>query len=112
VPHDQLPEVVEEFARRYLGVWEAYNQLGHVTAAAGPLDERTQRLVKLALAVGAGLRGAVRSHTRRGLAAGLSRAEIEQVALLAVTTTGWPSAFAAFSWLSEVFAEQDSGPEK
>jgi alkylhydroperoxidase/carboxymuconolactone decarboxylase family protein YurZ len=57
-------------------------------------------------------RGWACSHTRRGLAAGLSRAEIEQVALLAITTTGWPSAFAAYSWLGEVFAEQDSGTGK
>lgn len=101
---DELPTIVQEFASKYPDVWDAYNRLGQAAAEAGPLDARSERLVKLALAVGAGLQGAVHSHTRRGLAAGLSRAELEHVALLAITTIGWPSALAAFSWLDETFA--------
>jgi alkylhydroperoxidase/carboxymuconolactone decarboxylase family protein YurZ len=103
---DSLPQIVQEFARKYPGVWEAYNRLGKAAAEAGPLDARTERLVKLALAVGAGLEGAVHSHTRRGLAAGLSQAELEHVAVLAITTVGWPTALAAFSWLDEIFQPQ------
>jgi alkylhydroperoxidase/carboxymuconolactone decarboxylase family protein YurZ len=103
---DQLPAIVEEFARKYPGVWDAYNRLGKAAAEAGPLDARTERLVKLALAIGARLEGAVHSHTRRGLAAGLSQAELEHVAVLAIATLGWPTALAAFSWLDEVFKGQ------
>jgi alkylhydroperoxidase/carboxymuconolactone decarboxylase family protein YurZ len=42
---------------------------------AGPLDERTRRLVKLAIAIGARLEGAVRSHTWQAKEAGLSEAD-------------------------------------
>jgi alkylhydroperoxidase/carboxymuconolactone decarboxylase family protein YurZ len=55
--------------------------------------------VKLAIAVGAGKEGAVHSHVRRGLSAGLTREEMRHVALLAITTLGWPSAVAALTWI-------------
>ena len=99
--HDSLPAVVEQFSRSQPAVWEAYNQLGAAVAKAGPLDEKTQRLLKLAIAVGGGREGAVRAHTRRGLRAGLAARELEQTALLAITTVGWPLAFAALCWVQE-----------
>jgi alkylhydroperoxidase/carboxymuconolactone decarboxylase family protein YurZ len=98
---DQLPPIVEKFVREHPRVWEAYNQLGEAAAESGPLDAKTQRLVKLAIAVGGRLEGAVHSHVRRGLQAGLTKQQLEHVALLAVTTIGWPSALAALSWMQE-----------
>ena len=103
---EQLPEIVEKLAQQHPAVWEAYNTLGKVTAEAGPLDAKTERLVKLAISVGAGLQGAVHSHVRRGLAAGLSRQEIEHVALLAITTMGWPRAVAGLSWITEAIQQE------
>jgi alkylhydroperoxidase/carboxymuconolactone decarboxylase family protein YurZ len=97
--HEQLPPIVEKFEREHPDVWDAYNALGKAAASAGPLDEKTERLVKLALAIGGRLEGAVRSQVRRGLALGLSRKELEHVAILAITTAGWPSALAAYSWI-------------
>ncbi len=99
---DTLPSVVEQFSESQPDVWDAYNQLGKAVAEAGPLDAKTQRLIKLAIAVGAAREGAVRSHARRGLKAGLTPAELEQVALLGITTAGWPAAFAARCWITEV----------
>ena len=98
---DSLPTVVEDFAKAEPAVWEAYNQLGQVVAEAGPLDSKTQRLIKLAIAVGAAREGAVRAHARRGRHAGLADDEMEHVALLAITTVGWPAAFAARCWITE-----------
>jgi len=98
---ERLPPIVEEFAHQHPEVWDAYNRLGRAAAQGGPLDAKTERLVKLALAVGAGLQGAVHSHVRRGLDAGLTQPQLEQVALLAITTIGWPSAIAALSWIKE-----------
>lgn len=96
-----LPDLVQEFRRKYPAVWDAYSRLGEAVAQAGPLDARTERLVKLGIAVGAGLEGAFHSHLRRGLAEGLTREEVEHVVMLAITTAGWPRAFAAYSWLSD-----------
>jgi alkylhydroperoxidase/carboxymuconolactone decarboxylase family protein YurZ len=66
------------------------------------LDVKTQRLLKLAIAIGAGHAGAVHSHARRGLKLGLTEAELNQVAMLGITTVGWPRAFAAYCWIQDV----------
>ena len=97
--NDELPPIVKATADQYPQVWDAYNNLGRAVADAGPLDAKTERLVKLAIAVGASLEGAVRSHTRRGLAAELTKEEMKHVALLGITTVGWPTAVAGLSWI-------------
>lgn len=105
---DALPNVVEEFSKDQPAVWEAYNRLGEAVAEAGPIDAKTQRLLKLAIAIGAGREGAVRSHARRGLKAGLTPEELQQTALLGITTVGWPRAFATHCWISEVIEKSQS----
>lgn len=95
---EQLPSIVEELTKKYPGVWEAYNQLGEAVSD-GPLSEREIRLVKLAIAIGAQRQGAVHSHANRAIRAGLKQSELEQVALLGITTIGWSGAIAAYSWI-------------
>ena len=104
---ETLPDIVQRVADEKPEVWAAYNELGKVLAESGPLDAKTQRLIKLALSIGAGLEGAVRSHTRRGLKAGLTTEELQQVALLGVTTVGWPRAIAGLSWIEDKSAEAE-----
>lgn len=96
-----LPESVSGFRDRYPKVWEAFEQLGAECHEAGPLDEKTRRLVKLALAVAHRHEGAVHSAVRNAQASGVSPDEMRHTALLAVTTIGWPAAFAALTWIEE-----------
>jgi alkylhydroperoxidase/carboxymuconolactone decarboxylase family protein YurZ len=103
---DDLPPLVQEVVAKYPAVWDAFNRLGSSVADAGPLDEKTQRLVKLAIAVGGGLQGAVHSHARRALAEGISADQMRHVALLAITTIGWPSAIARLSWIEDIVSER------
>jgi alkylhydroperoxidase/carboxymuconolactone decarboxylase family protein YurZ len=100
---ESLPPIVEGLTRTHPKLWEAYNRLGQAAAEAGPLDARGERLVKLAIAVGAGREGAVHSHVRRALGIGISRDEIRHVAFLAITTVCWPAAIAALSWIEDAF---------
>ncbi|MBL0714745.1 MAG: carboxymuconolactone decarboxylase family protein, partial [Desulfosarcina sp.] len=88
-------------------VFESYQQLGNATRKAGPLDEKTQNLIKLGIAVGVNSRGGVMSHTRKALAADATPAEISQAVLLALTTTGFPNMIAAMGWIEEVLADKD-----
>jgi alkylhydroperoxidase/carboxymuconolactone decarboxylase family protein YurZ len=82
--------------------WDLVSEEG----AAGPLDAKTQRLVKLAIAVGALREGAVHSGVRKARDAGASPAEIEQVVALAASTIGFPSAVAAWTWVKEQTGER------
>jgi AhpD family alkylhydroperoxidase len=99
---EKLPSRWEEFANSYPEVWRAFCELGEASADAGPLDERTRRLVKLAIAVGKGSEGAVHSHVRRAVAEGLTAEELRHVAVLAITTLGFSSAMAALSWMDDI----------
>jgi 4-carboxymuconolactone decarboxylase len=102
---DYLPTTYRAFRETYPDVAGALDHLGQATDAAGPLDERTRRLVHLGIAVGALAEGAVRSNARRALAAGATTEEIRHVALLAITTAGFPTAIAGRSWIEEVLAQ-------
>ena len=99
---EKLPDFLEGVIKQYPEVWKAYQDFGEACSDAGPLDEKTVRLVKLALAVGAKSEGAVHSHTRRALKQGISPEELRQVALLAVTSIGWSPSMAALSWIQDV----------
>jgi alkylhydroperoxidase/carboxymuconolactone decarboxylase family protein YurZ len=98
-PH--LPANVEKFKQEHPDVWKAFTALADACHKAGPLDERSRRLVKLALSVGAGLEGATHSAVRNGLAAGLTAAEMQHVAALAMSTTGFPAGMRALTWIAD-----------
>ena len=100
--HQELPSAAGGIARRHPEIWEAYSALGKASAEAGPLDGATLRLVKLALAIGASLEGAVHSHARRALAEGLSADQLAHVALLAIPTLGFPQGVRALTWIEDV----------
>lgn len=99
---DYLPETYTRFRSDYPGVAAAQDALAETVAAAGGLDGRTIRLVKLGIAIGALAEGAVRSNARQALAAGATAAEVRQVALCAITTRGFPAAVAALGWIDDV----------
>jgi 4-carboxymuconolactone decarboxylase len=106
VMNDYLPDIYVGFRRDYPTVSSALDGLGETVDAAGPLDERTARLVKLGLAIGATADGAVRSNARKALAAGASPDEVRHVALLAITTCGFPTAIAGLGWVDDVLATE------
>lgn len=105
---DYLPEVYTSFRDDYPGVAAAQDQLAEAVAAAGGLDPRTLRLVKLGIAVGALAEGSVRSNARQARAAGATIDEVRQVALCAITTRGFPAAVAALGWIDDVASAEDA----
>lgn len=98
----ELPAAAGEVAKAYPDIWKAYAALGKATGEAGPVDGQALRLVKLALAMGAGLEGGVHSHCRRALEEGIPKEALKQVALLAIPTLGFPRAVAALTWVEDV----------
>ena len=100
--NQDLPSGAGKVADDYPEVWQAFASLGKACAEAGPLDARTRRLVKLALAVGSGSEGAVHSHMRRALDEGIEPAALKQVAMLAIPTLGLPGGVAALTWIEDI----------
>jgi 4-carboxymuconolactone decarboxylase len=94
------PAAYQDFVSRYPRLGRAW-RLASDEAARGPLDARTQRLVKLAIAVGAQRESAVHSAVRKALDEGVSLAEMEQLVPLAAPTIGFPASVAAWSWIRD-----------
>ena len=103
---DDLPGHARHVADTKPALWEAYEKLGQACAEAGPISGPALHQVKLALAIGAGLEGAVHSHVRRALASGCEPDAIRHVAYLAVTTLGFPRAVAALTWIEDVLSDR------
>ena len=101
-PHSspKPPKTYEVFIRRFPKLAEAWEKIAE-SGREGPLDKKTARLVKLAIAIGAMREGAVNSSVRKALAAGISLEEIEQVVALAASTLGMPSTVAVFTWVHD-----------
>ena|ERR1700732_3712009 len=105
-----LPKSVTDFKGKYPAVWDAFAKLGENCHESGPLDERTRRLVKLGIADAHRHEGAVHSAVRNAVKSGVSVEEMFHVAILAVTTIGWPTAYAAMTWIDDAVGGSDKQP--
>jgi alkylhydroperoxidase/carboxymuconolactone decarboxylase family protein YurZ len=99
------PKAHQQFMNEYPAIGVAYEQLASAAYQAGPLDEKSCQLVKLALAIGSRHEGAVHAHTRRALEVGLTPAEIRHAVTLGATTLGMPNTIAAYTWVNDVLED-------
>ena len=102
----KLPGRYLNFQKRFPAVFQAYDALGAASAEAGPLEAKTRALVKLAIAVGGQMEGAVHSHTRRAVEAGWTPAEIRHLVLLSITTMGFPGMMKTLSWVEDIIGSE------
>jgi len=102
------PKRFQKFTEDYPAVAEAYERLGAACHQGGPLEEEQRALIKLGISIGARMEGAVHSHVRKALGAGVSPEEIRHAVLLALPTIGLPSMMAAMTWVDDVLAPQRS----
>jgi alkylhydroperoxidase/carboxymuconolactone decarboxylase family protein YurZ len=94
------PHTYKEFVGRYPKLGQAWGLIAEA-GAEGPLDEKTVRLVKLAIALGAMREGAVHSSVRKAQALGIPREQMEQVVALAAGTLGLPATVAVYTWVRD-----------
>lgn len=96
------PKNYQSLARQYPRFMAAVDALGQAVASAGPLAEKTRHLVQIAAAAAIRSEGAVHSHTRRALAAGATREEVQHAVIATTSTIGFPNVMAALSWINDV----------
>ena len=101
-----IPKRYLRFMTDYPEIGKAYEAMGKACHDAGPLDDKTRALVKLAISSGARMEGAVHSHTRKAIKAGCTEEEIRHVALMTLPTIGFPNMMAVMSWIEDVFEKQ------
>ena len=103
------PKTYSDFIKRFPKVGAAWELAGDA-GREGPLDEKTARLVKLAVSIGMMREGAVHSAVRKALAAGATRDEIDQVIALGASSLGFPATVAIFSWIEEGMTKRRRTP--
>ncbi len=96
------PRHFDELHARYPGYFEALEHLGETVRNLGPLDARTCHLIQLGAAAAARSEGAVHSHARRAIEAGVTREEIHHALLSLTSTIGFPAVSAAMSWVDDL----------
>ena len=97
----KVPPFVADFRTTHADVWESFNALAEKCHKGGPLDEKTRRLVKVALSIGAGLEGGTHSAVRNARHAGITDEELTHICVLAITTLGFPAAMRALTWVAD-----------
>jgi alkylhydroperoxidase/carboxymuconolactone decarboxylase family protein YurZ len=101
----RLPKNAQTFSATSKEVWKAFQELGDECHKAGPLDDRTRRLIKIGIAAAAQSEGAVHSAVRQARDANISDEEIRHAIILSITTIGFPRAMAAMSWAQDILKE-------
>lgn len=97
-----IPKSFSKFVEAYPEIGKAYGDLGEAVGNAGPLDAKTRQLVKVGIAIAAGLEGGTHSHVRKAIEAGANPDEIRHAALQCLTTIGFPAMMKGLSWIEDV----------
>jgi alkylhydroperoxidase/carboxymuconolactone decarboxylase family protein YurZ len=98
---DERPAAFVQFINRFPKLGNAWDVMREAETEAGPMDEKTRRLVKLAIAAATQAEGATHSAARKARGAGVSLEEMEQVVALAASTIGLPNAVKIYRWIRE-----------
>lgn len=104
----RLPKRYRQFFEDYPEVGQAYEAYGEAVGKAGPLDEKTRCLVKLAMSISSRMEGGAKSHAHKALLAGAAAEEIRHVAVLAAPTIGFPNMMAGLGWVNEVIEAHEN----
>jgi len=102
----KLPTQYIRMQKRFKKFMYAVDNLGKAARDAGPLDEKTSHLVRLAAAAAIRSEGALHSHTRRALEAGAKPDEIYHTIILLTSTIGFPTVSAALSWADDIIKKR------
>lgn len=100
-----IPKRFTDFVQKFPQIGQAYFSLGEAVHQAGPLDEKTRALIKVALSGGAKLEGAFHSHIRKAVQLGVTKEELQHIAFLALPTLGFPTMMALLSWIDDIFVD-------
>ncbi len=100
------PKFYTQFLQKYPKVGEQYQALGEAVHHEGPLSEKERALVKLAVSGSHLYHSAFKAHIRKAQAVGVTREEIEHVALLMLPTVGFPTMMAMLGLIEEQFSRE------
>ncbi|MDM8349226.1 carboxymuconolactone decarboxylase family protein [Pseudomonas sp. sp1636] len=98
-------ETYQRFRKQHPDYFDAVEALGKAVRNAGPLEQQVVQLVQLGAAAAIRSEGAVHSHVRRALEAGVTPEQIHHALLSLTSTIGFPTVVAALSWADDVMGK-------
>jgi 4-carboxymuconolactone decarboxylase len=88
------------FKAEFPEVYARHEALGReVHENAGPLDEKSRWLIKIAISAACNHKRALATHIKRAEDAGVAEAEIKHALLLLIPTAGFPTFMKAYAVL-------------
>lgn len=97
-----IQENFEYFKENHGEIYEAYSSYGKaIHEDGGPLDEKTKRLMKVAISATIQNEYSLTTHIRKALKAGASLEDVEHTILLVAPTVGFPAMMKAIMVLRE-----------
>lgn len=103
---EKYPKNYVMIQKRFAELMKAYEEAGNLAKETGPIDGKTGNLIQMAACVALRSEGGVHSHARRAMQAGASIDEIYHTVALLINTVGFPTAAAAFSWVSDLVGKK------
>jgi alkylhydroperoxidase/carboxymuconolactone decarboxylase family protein YurZ len=97
-----LPKNFLDLKSKYPEIGKHYKELSEKCYNAGPLDRKTAHLIKLGMSIASHSEGSTHTHVRLAKEAGATDDEIQHAVLLSLTTLGWPTLGAAWSWVNDI----------
>lgn len=99
---DPIQENLKYFIDKHGDIYEAYSSYGKaIHEKGGPLEEKTKRLIKVAVSATIGNEYSLTTHIKKALKAGCTLEEIEHTILLVAPTAGFPAMMKALMTLRE-----------
>ena len=95
------PDYHVDLEKRYPKVAKSFDQLAAECSQAGPLGKKTQHLIKLGVAIGAGIEGDIQNLATRALEDGATPDEVKHAVILSLTTAGYPAMIVAMQLVED-----------
>ncbi len=99
---DSIQENLQYFIEKHGDIYDAYSSYGKaIHEQGGPLEEKTKRLIKMAISASIQNEYSLTTHMRKALKAGCTLEEIEHTLLLVAPTAGFPAMMRALMVMRE-----------
>ena len=100
---NDMHEIFTRFKEEFPEVYARHEALGkEVHENAGPLDEKSRWLIKIAISAVCNHKRALATHIKKARDAGVADQEIKHALLLLIPTAGFPTFMKAYSVLSNM----------
>ena len=100
---EDIHEIFTKFKNEFPEIYANHEALGkEIHEKAGPLEEKSRWLIKIAISAACNHKRALATHIRKARVAGVTDEEIKHALLLLIPTAGFPLFMKAYSILKSM----------